>query len=116
MRTHFTLLNTFQIKDLRNLFLFFKELFKRDDVSYRPPFPPVNETRPGWETVGHENWGRPPGILQTCGKYWREQRRFLLKNLKDFGFGKSSMESAIQDEMAKLCSKLASFPQVTRPV
>jgi methyl farnesoate epoxidase/farnesoate epoxidase len=62
--------------------------------------------------VGDENKGRQPGVLQTSGKYWREQRRFLLRHLKDFGFGKSSMESTIQEEMTKLCTKLASFPQV----
>jgi len=46
------------------------------------------------------------------GKYWKEQRRFLLKNLKDFGFGRASMESLIQDEMTKLCSKLSQHPEV----
>jgi len=72
----------------------------------------MNETRPGWHTLGKENKGQNPGVIGTSGQYWIEQRRFLLKNLKDFGFGKASMESLIQDEMAKLCSKLASFPEV----
>ena len=62
--------------------------------------------------MGPENEGRNSGVIGTNGQYWREQRRFLLKNLKDFGFGKTSMESIIQDEMAKLCSKLARFPEV----
>lgn len=35
-----------------------------------------------------------------------------MRNLKDFGFGKSSMESMIQDELAKLCSKLKQTPEV----
>jgi len=51
-------------------------------------------------------------VIGTGGQSWREQRRFLLKNLKDFGFGRASMESLIQDEMAKLCSKMALFPEV----
>ena len=72
----------------------------------------MNEIRPGWYTLGKENKGQNPGVIGTSGQYWIEQRRFLLKNLKDFGFGKTSMESMIQDEMAKLCSKLTSFPEV----
>ena len=88
------------------------DLFKKEEVSSRPPFPPNNETRPGWQTVGQENEGRNPGVIGTTGSYWREQRRFLLKNLKDFGFGKASMESIIQDEMSKLCSILAHYPEV----
>ncbi len=87
-------------------------MFKREDVSARAPFEPNNENRPGWHTVGKENKGRNPGVIGTSGQYWREQRRFLLRNLKDFGFGRASMESLIQDEMAKLCSKLASLPEV----
>ena len=82
-------------------------------MSARAPFPPNNETRPGWETVGEESKDCAPGVIATSGKYWREQRRFLLKNLKDFGFGRASMESIIQDEMAKLCSKLARLPVVS---
>ena len=35
-----------------------------------------------------------------------------MRNLKDFGFGKASMESMIQDEMVKLCSKLSKLPEV----
>ncbi len=68
---------------------------------------------PGWHILGPENKGESPGVIGTSGQHWIEQRRFLLKNLKDFGFGKASMESMIQDEMAKLCSKLASFPEVS---
>ena len=59
-----------------------------------------------------ENEGRPPGVLGSGGQYWKEMRRFMLRNLKDFGFGKASMESMIQDEMAKLCVKLSELPKV----
>ena len=65
--------------------------------------------------MGPENEGRNSGVIGTNGQYWREQRRFLLRNLKDFGFGKASMETMIQDEMAKICSKLAKFPEVIKP-
>ena len=36
------------------------------------------------------------------GKHWKEQRRFLLRNLRDFGFGKSTMEDSLQLEVDKL--------------
>jgi len=47
-----------------------------------------------------------PGIVFSNGLYWREQRRFLSKNLKDFGFGKSSLETLIEEEILKLCKYL----------
>ena len=39
------------------------------------------------------------GIVFTHGKQWTEQRRFALKTLRDFGFGKSAMENIILDEV-----------------
>jgi hypothetical protein len=33
---------------------------------------------------------------------WTEQRRFALKTLRDFGFGKKSMESMVADEVNEL--------------
>ena len=34
--------------------------------------------------------------------FWLEQRRFVLKSLKDFGFGKKSMEYLIMDEVHEM--------------
>ena len=61
-----------------------------------------------------ENKGEMPGVISSSGRYWRDQRRFLLKNLKDFGFGRSSMENLIQEEMDKLCAKLSKLPEVSQ--
>ena len=48
------------------------------------------------------------------GKYWKEQRRYLLRNLRDFGFGKSSMEDALQEEVQKLIDYLK--PKSDKPI
>jgi hypothetical protein len=41
------------------------------------------------------------------GKEWQEQRRFTLKNLRDFGFGKLSIEGSILEEVEK-CNEMLS--------
>ena len=41
------------------------------------------------------------------GKEWREQRRFTLKVLKDLGYGKSSIETLINDQVVELNKVLA---------
>ena len=47
------------------------------------------------------------GLLQSSGSEWVEQRRFALRQLRDLGFGKSSMEDTILDEVDKLSGLLA---------
>ena len=39
------------------------------------------------------------GVVLSQGKIWVEQRRFALRTLKDFGFGKQSMEDLVQEEV-----------------
>ncbi len=36
------------------------------------------------------------------GDVWKEQRRFTLRHLRDFGFGKASMEDIIIEEFKVL--------------
>ena len=48
------------------------------------------------------------------GNYWREQRRFTLRNLRDFGFGKASMESALNEEVQKLIEFMR--PKMNQPL
>lgn len=36
-------------------------------------------------------WGERRGVLLTDGELWREQRKFLLRHLKEFGFGRQGM-------------------------
>jgi len=54
-------------------------------------------------TVVHERNLKPgeelPGVLLSDGSTWAEQRRFTLRTLRDFGFGKSGMEEMISEEV-----------------
>lgn len=36
-------------------------------------------------------WGERRGVLLTDGELWKEQRKFLIKHLKEFGFGRRGM-------------------------
>ena len=40
------------------------------------------------------------------GRYWKEQRRCILRNLRDFGFGKASIEHILTEEYEKLVEHL----------
>lgn len=84
-----------------------KHLLKMEETARRPVSFPLNELRPGWEVLkGTENERYPPGVLFLHGQFWKEQRQFLLRNLKDFGFGKSSVEGLITEEVDKFCQEL----------
>jgi len=47
-----------------------------------------------------------PGVTLRNGADWSEQRRFALKTLRDFGFGKSVMENMIAEEVNEVCTLL----------
>ena len=85
-----------------------KELLKRDDTSGRPNVCPFQDFRPGGTVPGildSENLKNVPGVALSRGKAWADQRRFTLKVLKEFGFGKTSMEDTLLDEVDKLCDE-----------
>jgi len=44
----------------------------------------------------------PLGIIHTEGLHWTTQRRFSLKTLKDFGFGRKSIEESIHFEVDEM--------------
>ncbi|GMR61751.1 hypothetical protein PMAYCL1PPCAC_31946, partial [Pristionchus mayeri] len=46
------------------------------------------------------------GIVETSGQVWREQRRFTLHTLRDFGLGKERMQEQILDEAHTLLEEL----------
>jgi len=46
--------------------------------------------------------GSMHGILNTEGEHWEQIRRFTLRQLRNFGFGKSTMESLIMDDVMEV--------------
>jgi len=75
-----------------------KDICSRDEFSGRF----VN-----WRHHGTTD-GHPLGLLFSQGKYWKEQRRFAIKHLKGFGFGRAKLDIIIQDEASHLIEGLLS--------
>ena len=74
-----------------------KELFDKAEFSGRTP----SEFQ-----LVHRYFDRTPqGIIMTQDQQWLNQRRFSLKTLKDFGFGKKSIEDSIHFEIDELVEK-----------
>lgn len=71
-----------------NDFQISKDLFSRDIMSDRNSNYYIKNIR------GHNN--QCLGVISTSGSVWSQQRRFALKTLKDFGFGKGTLDSVIQ--------------------
>ena len=46
------------------------------------------------------------GYMITDGAFWQEQRRFALRHLRDLGFGRTSSENLIQEEIHDLIQEL----------
>lgn len=42
---------------------------------------------------------------------WLGQRRFTLRHLRDFGFGKSSMENVVHEEITELLKNLGKLAE-----
>lgn len=55
------------------------------------------------------------GIIFTEGDLWTEQRRFMLRNARDFGFGKRSdvLEEKLADEIKDLVDLLRKGNEVS---
>lgn len=51
-------------------------------------------------------YGRALGIGAESGLFWQEQRRFALKHLRGLGFGKQSLDTAVQGEAKDIVNTL----------
>ena len=49
---------------------------------------------------------KPSGLINSEGQEWVEQRRFTLRHLRDFGFGKTTGEELITNEMKEFIQRL----------
>ncbi|XP_017904335.1 PREDICTED: cytochrome P450 2D14 isoform X2 [Capra hircus] len=74
-------------------------VYRSQDTSDRPP----------QAIYEHLGFGpRAEGvILARYGKAWREQRRFSLSTLRNFGLGKKSLEQWVTEEASCLCAAFA---------
>ena len=45
-------------------------------------------------------------MVSSNGELWKKNRQFFLTNVKDFGFGKKTMEDIIQKVTQKLMNKI----------
>merc|ERR1719239_1022754 len=87
-----------------------EEVYKMEEATTRPPQPAVFAKA----RYGSEAGTGQKGLLFSSSSNWREQRRFALRSLRDFGFGKASMEDMITAEATKLCNSIAK--ELNQPV
>ncbi|XP_018572226.1 probable cytochrome P450 303a1 [Anoplophora glabripennis] len=69
-----------------------KEFLTSDDLAGRP-FGEFYELR---------TWGKRRGILLVDQSFWYEQRRFSIRQLREFGFGRRNMSTLIEEETQEL--------------
>ncbi|XP_015114454.1 methyl farnesoate epoxidase [Diachasma alloeum] len=63
--------------------------------------------RPNGFIFAHRTMGERRGVLFTDGKIWNDQRRFSLRNLRDFGWGTQTMEELILEDAVNLIKVIA---------
>lgn len=62
--------------------------------------------RPDGEFYRSRTWGERLGVLLTDSDLWKEQRRFSLRHLRDFGFGRRDMSVMIEEETENMVKYL----------
>ncbi|CAH1992977.1 unnamed protein product [Acanthoscelides obtectus] len=73
-----------------------REFLGNEDLSGRPNSKPDT----------YRSWGKRLGIIMTDGEFWFEQRRFLVRHLREIGFGTNDMSTLLEDESQELVKYL----------
>lgn len=76
-------------------------VYHSEDTADRPPMPI-------YEHLGFKQYSQGV-ILARYGREWREQRRFSLSALRNFGLGKKSLEQWVTEEASSLCDAFADY-------
>lgn len=73
-----------------------REFLASDDLSGRP------------KGLFYEvrTWGKRRGLLCTDAEFWKEQRKFVLRHLREFGFGRKDMSCMIEDEAETMVNSI----------
>lgn len=64
------------------------------------------QSRPNATIFTDRSFGKKLGVIFSDGQFWVEQRRFTLRHLRDFGFGKKSMEGFIMNEAEDIVKEM----------
>lgn len=93
---------TVVVNDQKNI----REAFYNPDFDGRNDFLIARLREPNYQLQG---------IFFTDGGYWNDQRRFTLRNLRDFGFGRryEDYEIEVRDEMENLVAMIKEGPRYT---
>ncbi|XP_063217519.1 methyl farnesoate epoxidase-like [Bacillus rossius redtenbacheri] len=73
-----------------------REVLRRDEFQARPEL----------FFFKARGFGKRLGVVFSDGDLWMEQRRFALRHLRDFGFGKTSMDAIMHEEVMELFKEL----------
>ncbi|XP_045869941.1 cytochrome P450 2D15 [Meles meles] len=76
-------------------------VYHSEDTADRPPMPI-------YEHLGFKPHSQGV-IMARYGREWREQRRFSLSTLRNFGLGKKSLEQWVAEEASCLCEAFADY-------
>ncbi|XP_069696214.1 methyl farnesoate epoxidase-like [Periplaneta americana] len=68
------------------------------------------QARPDGVFFKDRSFGKKLGLIMSDGPYWVEQRRFTLRHLRNFGFGKTSMEGLILDQVEDIVKEMKDHP------
>lgn len=79
-----------------------KEVLTRSEFDARP-FPYAIQIR---------SWMQRLGVFFSIGNYWLEQRRFSLRYMRDFGFGRRmpKLENVMENEMQLMLDSIKNGP------